>query len=154
MAAIAEIFQQGAVAVVVIFEAGDILIAIRQCRLSNVCESTSKVIVVLDVVDAAGRPAGRCNSNRCLLVITAVSVPCMVAILVDNAGEPVERVVFISNFVGITACPSYPAESEEGLYCARGSSKVSIVKKGCNCPECPVWANYGLTGMYYCVKRD
>ena len=51
-------------------------------------------------------------------------------------------------------CPSYPKiEKEgEGLYCARGASTTTIEKRGCNCPECPVWVNNGLTGMYYCIK--
>ena len=53
-----------------------------------------------------------------------------------------------------SSCPSYPAEAREGLYCARGYSKSSVVKKGCNCPECPVWADNSLSGMYYCAKRD
>jgi methylamine---glutamate N-methyltransferase subunit C len=53
-----------------------------------------------------------------------------------------------------SACPSYPDKSggAEGLYCARGPSKLSVEKKGCNCPECPVWINDGLSGMYYCIK--
>ncbi len=49
-------------------------------------------------------------------------------------------------------CPSYPKTSVEGLYCARGKSKATIQRKGCNCPECPVWINNGLSGMYYCIK--
>lgn len=51
-------------------------------------------------------------------------------------------------------CPSYPKGSKEWLYCARGPSKQPIGKKGCNCPECPVWVNAGLTGMYYCVRSQ
>lgn len=52
-----------------------------------------------------------------------------------------------------STCPSYPGESGEGLYCARGPGKAKIEKKGCNCPECPVWINNGLSGMYYCAKK-
>ena len=51
-----------------------------------------------------------------------------------------------------STCPSYPRAPAEGLYCARGPSKLSIEKKGCNCPECPVWEKNGLSSMYYCVK--
>jgi hypothetical protein len=51
-----------------------------------------------------------------------------------------------------STCPSYPKESQEGLYCARGPSKHAIEKRGCNCPECPVWTDNGLSGMYYCAK--
>ncbi len=42
-------------------------------------------------------------------------------------------------------------DSGEGLYCARGPSDKPIEKKGCNCPECPVWMDNGLSGMYYCA---
>jgi len=49
-------------------------------------------------------------------------------------------------------CPSYPKGRGEGLYCARGRSGDEIEKKGCNCPECPVWQKNGLSGMYYCVN--
>lgn len=49
-------------------------------------------------------------------------------------------------------CPSYPKESGEGLYCARGASSQPIEKKGCNCPECKVWMDNGLSGMYYCAQ--
>ncbi len=51
-----------------------------------------------------------------------------------------------------SGCPSYPKDKAEGLYCARHKSKVEIKKKGCNCPECPIWLNNGLSGMYYCIE--
>jgi len=51
-----------------------------------------------------------------------------------------------------STCPSYPHKDGEGLYCARGASQATIEKNGCNCPECPVWMDNGLTGMYYCAK--
>jgi hypothetical protein len=51
-----------------------------------------------------------------------------------------------------STCPSYSKESGEALFCARGKSKTEVNKKGCNCPECPVWINYGLSGTYYCSK--
>ena len=51
-----------------------------------------------------------------------------------------------------STCPSYPKNSQEGLFCARGQSKHAIEKRGCNCPECPVWIDSGLSGMYYCTK--
>jgi hypothetical protein len=53
-----------------------------------------------------------------------------------------------------SSCPSYPQAEGGGLYCARGPSSVSIEKKGCNCPECPVWTHYGLSGMYYCANNQ
>ncbi|MHC4617273.1 MAG: DUF2769 domain-containing protein [Planctomycetota bacterium] len=49
-----------------------------------------------------------------------------------------------------SSCPSYPKGKGEGLYCARGRSNCEIERKGCNCPECPVWLNNGLTAMYFC----
>lgn len=53
-----------------------------------------------------------------------------------------------------SSCPSYPKESGEGLYCARGPSGQHLEKRGCNCPECPVWIDNGLSSMYYCVKPN
>jgi hypothetical protein len=53
-----------------------------------------------------------------------------------------------------STCPSYPGQSGQGLYCSRGPSGLSIEKKGCNCPECPVWKKNGLSSMYYCIKAD
>ncbi len=50
-----------------------------------------------------------------------------------------------------SSCPSYPKDKNEGLYCARGKSGCEIEKKGCNCPECQVWLNSGLSGTYYCI---
>jgi len=47
-------------------------------------------------------------------------------------------------------CPSYPGEGMEGLYCARGKSENRVERKGCNCPECSVWINNQLRGMYFC----
>ena len=51
-----------------------------------------------------------------------------------------------------STCPTYRKGSEEGLFCIRGASKTDVVKRGCNCPECPVWAKNGLSGMYYCLS--
>jgi len=51
-----------------------------------------------------------------------------------------------------SACPSYPKASGEGLYCARVPSNYTLEKRGCNCPECPLWIGTGLSGMYYCIK--
>jgi hypothetical protein len=53
-----------------------------------------------------------------------------------------------------STCPSYPKDSGEGLYCARGPSGKEIEKRGCNCPECPVWMDNGLSSMYYCVRPN
>ncbi len=49
-------------------------------------------------------------------------------------------------------CPSYAGEGKEGLYCARGKSANKVERKGCNCPECPVWIDNQLKGMYFCDR--
>lgn len=49
-------------------------------------------------------------------------------------------------------CPSFPRGKGEGLYCARGPSQLPIEKNGCNCPECPLWIDAGLSQMYYCAR--
>lgn len=53
-----------------------------------------------------------------------------------------------------STCPSYSKISGEGLFCARGPSKAVLEKRGCNCPECQVWANNGMSSMYYCIKTE
>lgn len=50
-------------------------------------------------------------------------------------------------------CPSYPKESDELLFCAGGREGSEVERKGCNCPECPVWMDNGLTAQYYCEKE-
>lgn len=51
-----------------------------------------------------------------------------------------------------SSCPTYSGKEGEGLFCARGPSQIEVEKKGCNCPECPVWLEKGLSRMYYCSK--
>ena len=53
-----------------------------------------------------------------------------------------------------SSCPSYHKGMGEGLFCARGPSKMPIERRGCNCPECPVWKDNGLSSMYYCRKTE
>ena len=50
------------------------------------------------------------------------------------------------------SCPSYPGDQEEWLFCARDKSSGTVERKGCNCPECEIWMNGGLSGMYYCLR--
>jgi hypothetical protein len=50
-------------------------------------------------------------------------------------------------------CPSWPGVEGEGLYCARGGSAAKIDRKGCDCPDCPIWVECGLSAMYYCAKK-
>jgi hypothetical protein len=50
-------------------------------------------------------------------------------------------------------CPSFPGVQGEALYCAVGGSKGKVERKGCNCPDCPIWEKCGLSEMYYCAKK-
>ena len=47
-------------------------------------------------------------------------------------------------------CPSYPSESNEWLFCARGKCSKSIEREGCLCPGCDLFEKYQLTTTYYC----
>ena len=49
-------------------------------------------------------------------------------------------------------CPSFPEVEGEGLYCARGPGKRQIERKGCDCPDCPIWVSCGLSRTYYCAQ--
>ncbi len=54
--------------------------------------------------------------------------------------------------VNCSSCPSFLKGKGEGLYCARGKNECEIERKGCDCPECSVWLESGLSGMYYCAQ--
>lgn len=49
-----------------------------------------------------------------------------------------------------------PADVIEGIYCAAavGKSKCNDLdsSKRCQCPTCPVWEDYGLNDVLYCIK--
>lgn len=47
-------------------------------------------------------------------------------------------------------CPSYPQDSNEWLFCARGKSGKGIERGGCLCPGCDLFEKYDLTTTYYC----
>jgi len=49
-------------------------------------------------------------------------------------------------------CPSYPKIAGEGLYCARGKSKIEIERQGCLCPGCKVYEKYDILGTYFCAE--
>ena len=50
-------------------------------------------------------------------------------------------------------CKSYPHDySGEILFCGTSESKCDIKAKTCLCNKCPVYAEYGLKGLYYCDK--
>jgi len=55
-------------------------------------------------------------------------------------------------------CKSCPSKDEcmnnnkEWFYCARGSSKCTVVEKGCICGACPIATEFKLKRFYYCIK--
>ena len=51
-------------------------------------------------------------------------------------------------------CPSNINCKKELLYCARGRSDCKIEIKGCLCPTCPIYFEYGLEDLYYCDKDE
>ncbi len=49
-------------------------------------------------------------------------------------------------------CPSYPGNNDPFQYCGHGKSEKTITQEGCLCPSgCPVYSQYKLNGMYFCV---
>jgi len=46
-------------------------------------------------------------------------------------------------------CPSYPGSG--GLFCAKGKSDQAIARRGCICPDCQNFRQYGLADGYYCA---
>jgi len=53
-------------------------------------------------------------------------------------------------------CPSYNEcmrAEESRLFCHAGRTKnCTFDKKGCLCPTCPVWREFGLKKAYYCIR--
>jgi len=49
-------------------------------------------------------------------------------------------------------CPSYPGNNDPKQYCGSGKSDQKISMEGCLCPSgCPVYSQYKLKDMYFCV---
>jgi hypothetical protein len=46
-------------------------------------------------------------------------------------------------------CPTY-VQGDKVLFCATGKSVRSLIKKGCRCPQCPLWPEYKLSSTYFC----
>ncbi len=51
-------------------------------------------------------------------------------------------------------CPSNINCKKEVLYCAKGRSDCKIDIKGCLCPTCSIYFEYGLEDLYYCDKDE
>jgi aldose sugar dehydrogenase len=47
-------------------------------------------------------------------------------------------------------CPSFPGVGI--LYCARGRSEQPVRERGCICPDCKNFKEFGLQDDYYCVE--
>lgn len=51
-------------------------------------------------------------------------------------------------------CPTYDdcmRDAGERLYCSRGKTACTPPPRGCICGECPVWAQYQLGTLYFCM---
>jgi len=67
---------------------------------------------------------------------------------VEDAPENAER-------CRCPSCPTFDAcmrEKQQALFCARGNSDCVPAPVSCLCGECPVWAQYELSGYYFCIK--
>lgn len=52
-------------------------------------------------------------------------------------------------------CPTYNQcmrDKSQRLYCSRGKTDCNPEPRSCLCGDCPVWAEYGLGGYYFCVE--
>jgi hypothetical protein len=52
-------------------------------------------------------------------------------------------------------CPSYTdcmQDKNELLYCSRGKTECEVTKNGCMCEDCPLFAEFGLKELYYCIS--
>lgn len=49
-----------------------------------------------------------------------------------------------------------PADTIEGIYCAAAVGKTKCddlnATLQCQCPTCPVWEDYDLSGTYFCAR--
>lgn len=73
----------------------------------------------------------------------------------DKVDKTEENIATCKGHCG--TCPTHETCGEgEFLFCSVGDSFNSdtIQKQGCNCPECEVWMNYGLSSMYFCVNGE
>ncbi len=53
------------------------------------------------------------------------------------------------------SCPTYDAcmrEKQQVIFCSRGKSDCGPKAVSCMCGQCPVWAQYGLSGYYFCIQ--
>ncbi len=56
-------------------------------------------------------------------------------------------------------CPTYnsdpcPNKKNERIYCSIGLTDCKLQQKGCICPDCQNFKEYGLKVGYFCVKGE
>ena len=56
-------------------------------------------------------------------------------------------------------CPTYnsdpcPNKKDERIYCSIGLTDCKLKQKGCICPDCQNFKEYGLKVGYFCVKGE
>lgn len=59
------------------------------------------------------------------------------------------------NVMRCRCCKTYPTFKHTlcgGFYCATGKSETTPEKKGCECPHCPIYLQYGLKHDYFCMR--
>jgi len=52
------------------------------------------------------------------------------------------------------SCPTYNKCMKEKMhlfFCAKGKTDCKLDKKGCICGGCPIWREYKLSRVYFCV---
>ena len=51
-------------------------------------------------------------------------------------------------------CPTYNMcmkDKMERLFCSKGKSTCVLREMGCICTQCPLWREYNLSALYYCM---
>lgn len=52
-------------------------------------------------------------------------------------------------------CPTYNScmrDNGEGMFCGNGNTECDPKQQGCMCADCAVFAQYNLSGGYFCVE--
>lgn len=52
-------------------------------------------------------------------------------------------------------CPTYNMcmkDKAERLFCSKGKTTCKLQEVGCICTGCPIWLEYKLGALYYCVS--
>ncbi len=57
-------------------------------------------------------------------------------------------------FCKCAKCPTYPHQGDPRVYCDRGASHLTIEKKGCLCPGCPIYKLGKFAGDSFCFHGE